>query len=97
MKTEFECTLEELSECKNVDIWGAAFLWCEKMGAEYNFCIDGNGENCSAIYKMAEDENGIMHTDYDTFVHYEVEFVEDWRNNLRKAMESAIKEFFNYS
>lgn len=68
MTIEFECNFEKPSVLKGIDIWGAAFLWVrEKEGAEYNFCIDENGENCSAIYKMIEDENGIMYTDHDTF------------------------------
>lgn len=75
-------------------IWGAAFLWNGKKSVEYNFCIDENGENCSAIYKMTEDISGQMHTHYGSFVHYEVKFDGGWQEKLKAAMEDALKKLF---
>ena len=94
MAIEFECNLEQEYEHNDVDIWGAAFLWNGKKSVEYNFCIDENGENCSAIYKMTEDISGQMHTHYGSFVHYEVKFDDGWKEKLKATMEDALKKLF---
>ena len=95
----FECNMEKSKNLTGTDIWGAAFLWAgETKGAEYNLCIDENGENCSAIYKMYADAEGDIQTDHSTFVNYEVDFEEEnWKENLRMAMEDALKYFSQIS
>lgn len=94
---EFECSLfKKICERQN-DIWGASFVWLgEKIGAEYNYCIQDDGTNCSAIYKMELDEKtDYMETDYDKFVGYEVDFDDvKWRNKLENAMCQALIDFF---
>ena len=88
---EFECNIEILEEdC--VDIWGAAFVWLgDNIGVEYNLCIDENGNNCSAIYKM-QMNGDYMETDYSSFIHYEVDFDDaDWKNTLRNIMCNALE------
>ena len=87
---------KDSDECE-IDEWGCAFIWLmENIGAEYNFCIDC-GENSSAIYKMEMDtKTGEMQTDYDTYVHYEVDFEkENWKEELENAMCEALIGFFS--
>ena len=92
---EFECNIETMNN-KEVDEWGAAFIWIDnRKGAEYNFCVQDNGENCSAIYKMEADDNGVMRVDHDTCVHYEIDFCKNnWEEELKLAMENAVRRFF---
>lgn len=81
---------------RNVDEWGVAELWYDNKGVEYNYCID-DGENCSAIYKTEINEKtGYRETDYNSFIHYEVDFNNpSWKeiliNELDKAFEKLHK------
>lgn len=95
---EFECSMsEEYKDYKIHDEWGCAFLWLgEFIGVEYNFCIDNDYTAC-AIYKIKfnKDEH-YMTTDYDTFVHYDIDFnSENWKNELENAMCNALVQFYN--
>lgn len=104
VKTEagyaFECNMSE--EYKNYDVhdeWGCAYVWTgenQNLGAEYNFCIQDDGSNCCAIYKMElNEETDYMETDYSTFVHYEIDFKnENWKEALENAMCDAMIKFF---
>lgn len=103
---EFECNLFKETtnvtvginnDIQNWDEWGCAELWLgEKIGVEYNFCID-DGEDYSAIYKMEFNEDtGYYEVDYDKFVGYEVDFDDvEWRNKLENAMCKALIKLFN--
>ena len=94
---EFECNISrKLCERYN-DIWSAGLIWLgEKIGVEYNYCIQDDGTNCSAIYKMEFNEKtDYMDTDYTTFFSYEVDFNDvEWKNKLENAMCEALIEFF---
>ena len=102
---EFECNLFKgttnvtvgiNNDIQNWDEWGCAELWLgEKIGVEYNFCID-DGEDYSAIYKMEFNEDtGYMETDGDSFVHYVINFDEHkWIESLENAMYEALIKFF---
>lgn len=98
---EFECNMSD--EYKDYDIcdeWGCAFVWLGNIGAEYNFCIDINRENkeiytACAIYKI-EFDNNYMKTNYDIFVHYDIDFNKsNWKEELENAMCKALIEFYN--
>ena len=100
---DFECTLSKREALKGIkkfvtfDEWGVACVWLgEDIGVEYNFCIDDD-VNSSAIYKMEFDyESGYMKTDYDTFIHYEIDYNDrKWKKNLEDAMCKALIEFFD--
>ena len=92
-KYEVEINDEFLYENKDtdcIDSWGDATIWMQngKVGAEYNFCIDET--NCSAIYKMYQDAEGDIRTDYSEFIHYEIDFNDpEWVNKLEQALYDA--------
>lgn len=94
MKFDFECNMsKEYGVYAHHDEWGCATLWSEdgKKGVEYNFCID-SGNDCSAIYKMTMNDEGIAETDYSEYKHYEVDFSkENWEELLKIAMIHALK------
>ena len=97
---EINMTPEE-EDRDGMDVWGAAELWLDggNKGVEYNWCWD-DGENYSAIYMTEMNYNdpqypdGYMDTDYDTYVHYEVDFNNaNWEQELINAMFMAANEF----
>ena len=96
-KIDFECnmTAEELQGTGNHEEWGMAYMWLDNIGVEYNFSVDSGG-NYSAIYKMVfNEESDYMETDYDTFIHYEIDFSNpDWKEHLKDAMKEALIRFF---
>lgn len=76
-----------------VDEWGCAYIWNGKIGAEYNYCIEGN-ENMCAIYFMYEDNKGEWHTDSNRYVHYEIDWNDNrWRQKLIDKMVEVLKEW----
>ena len=92
---EWEINFDEsYADIDCIDEWGAAFLWLDdNSGVEYNFCIDDS--NCSAIYKTEINEDGYMETNYDKFIHYEVDFTDtQWEKKLVEAMTIAAESFF---
>ena len=98
----FECditkrrVLKEIADTNCFDEWGCAYVSLgEKIGVEYNLCVD-DGENCSAIYKLDYDEeSGYIETDASTFVHYEINFDNSkWKKNLEDVMCEALITFF---
>lgn len=94
---EFECNIDSDVQNENFhDEWGAAFVWYGDIGVEYNFCIESD-YNCSAIYKTEmDDENCFMVTDYNSFIHYEIDFNnENWQKQLRIAMCEALEKLHN--
>ena len=93
---EFECNMSEEYKDKETDEWGCAFVWLNDIGVEYNFCID-SGNNCCAIYKMEiNKETDYMETDYDKYIHYEIDFDnENWKEELENAMCEALIKFHN--
>ena len=91
---EFECNIsKEYADLVSCDEWGCASVWLGDAGAEYNFCKDG--EDCSAIYKTEMNpETGCMETDYDEFIHYEIDFDDpEWEAALENAMCEALVTF----
>ena len=98
---EFECNMSvEFDNYKYYDEWGCAYVWLDNIGVEYNFCIDNSTNemiNCCAIYKIEmNDKTDYMETDYDTFIHYEIDFNnENWESELENAMCKALVEFYN--
>lgn len=95
---EFECNLtEDYKDEDDCDEWASAFVWFGDIGVEYNFCIDNSTNemiNSSAIYKT--EINEYLTTDYDKFVHYEIDFDnENWMEDLENAMCKALIEFHN--
>ena len=101
---EFECNMTEEYKNYNVhDEWGCAFVWFgEIVGAEYNFCVDADYKTeefytACAIYKTVfNKETEYMETDYDTFIHYDIDFNNDnWKKELEDAMCNALIKFHN--
>lgn len=78
---------------ESFDEWGIAELWRGNKGVEYNYCID-DGENCSAIYKTEINEKtGYRETDYNSFIHYEVNFNDmNWKADLLNELHIAFEE-----
>lgn len=84
---EFECNFSEEIISNDVDLPGAAYIWFGKVGVEYELFIE-DGENCSAIYKMAKTENGDNFvTNHDKYCHYEVDPNDP---NMEKNLEIAM-------
>jgi len=80
------CIDESYSKETCIDEWGAAQYWNGDKGVEYNFCKD-TGNDCSAIYSMSINSEGYVETDYDNYIHYEIDFNDKhWRLKLREAM-----------
>lgn len=103
-RIEFECNMsaEELKFNPCYDWWGSAFLWRgDSQGVEYNYCVECDGYNASAIYKVVvvpdveEPDKCYLATDYDEFIHYEIDFNNpDWEAELKQAMYKALVGFF---
>ena len=94
---EFECNMSEGYKDSQIDEWGCAEVWFKDIGVEYNFCIDGETNSC-AIYKTEIDPEEFHYvvTDYDTYIHYEIDFDnENWKEELENAMCEALIEFHN--
>ena len=92
---EYEINISPESKEKDMDLWGAAFLWLDrKRGVEYNLCYQ-NGICCSAIYKMKFSKlNDNFITDYDTYSHYEINFDDNnWEKKLVKEMKKVAIKF----
>ena len=103
-RIEFECNMsaQELKLDPYHDWWGSAFL-CrgETQMVEYNYCVEHDGHNSSAIYKVIavpdsdNSEKCYLVTDYDEFIHYEIDFNNpNWETELKQAMYEALVEFF---
>lgn len=94
----FECCMSnEYKGYNDYDEFGCATMWLADKGVEYNFCIQSDGTNSSAIYKLNADEDmSYVETDYDTFVHYEVDFNDmDWIEKLEDEMCKTLIKFFD--
>ena len=93
-----DSTISDLYE-SGAEEWGAAFYWIGggDHGVEYNLHIEVNGDeiyNASAIYKT-DTEGEYLETDYNTFVHYEIDFEDPrWESKLRNAMRDAAYKFW---
>lgn len=88
--------LKEIADTNCFDEWGCAFISItDDIGVEYNLCVD-EGENCSAIYKVDYNkETDFIETDYNTFIHYEIDFDNPkWKKELENAMCEALIKFF---
>lgn len=95
---DFECCIsEEFKDYNEYDEFSCATMWLENYGVEYNFCIQGDGTNSSAIYKLDTNEDcSDVTTDYSTFIHYEIDFNDkEWVGKLENAMSDALIKFFN--
>lgn len=98
----FDCRItDEYATYDNHDEWGCAYAWINDIsGVEYNFCIECCSEseivNSSAIYRMSyNEEEGIMETDYNSYIHYEIDFRDrEWKRKLKEAMYNAFESFF---
>ena len=84
---EFECNISEEMFSEGVILPGAAYIWFEDIGVEFEFCIE-NGENYSAIYRMDKNKAGDdIETDHDEFYHYEIDPTDpEWKANLEIEM-----------
>lgn len=84
---EFECNISEEMFSEGVILPGAAYIWFEDIGVEFEFCIE-NGENYSAIYRMDMNKAGDdFETDHDEFYHYEIDPTDpEWKANLEIEM-----------
>lgn len=94
---EHECNIDSDEEDVENDLWCAALTWFgENIGVEYNLCIQDDGTNCSAIYRMElNKEEDSMETDYDDYVHYEIDFSDrNWKRKLENAMCEALLKFY---
>lgn len=89
---DFDCELFSDDNYDGVDLW-EVFLWHpnNKIGAEYNLCIDG--DNYSAIYLFTTSEGGLINTHHDIYKHYEIDFSDsDWDIKLRDEMIKFVEE-----
>lgn len=92
--------LKQVADTDYFDEWGCAFISVgDEVGVEYNLCIDNTTNeniNLSAIYKVDYNENDdCIETDYNTFVHYEIDFNNPkWKKELENAMCEALIKFF---
>lgn len=93
---------ETIKNHESMDEWSSAVAWATingtRIGAEYNLSYDGDDDytNRSAIYLLTEEKNGDIKTDYDTFIHYEIDFDDErWEYKLEEAMKNALIEFSN--
>lgn len=84
---KFECNISEEMFSEGVILPGAAYIWFEDIGVEFEFCIE-NGENYSAIYRMDMNKAGDdFETDHDEFYHYEIDPTDpEWKANLEIEM-----------
>ena len=89
---EFECNISEEMLSGEVTLPGAAYIWFNDIGVEFEFCIIENGENYSAIYRMDMNKAGDdFETDHDEFCHYEIDPTDpEWKTNLEIAMCKAL-------
>jgi hypothetical protein len=95
---EFECNICEEYKDMITDEWGCAIVWLgATKGVEYNYCIQDDGTNCSAIYKMEyNEEMDIIDTNYSEFVGYEIDFDDtEWTTSLENAMCQALIDLFD--
>lgn len=86
----------EIEQLNPFDVWGFAELTDEEkgIGAEYNYCIDEEGTNCSAIYYMFFDkDSGLWNTDYTSCDGYHIKWGPDWKEQLEKAMNEFLDEY----
>ena len=99
---DFELNISKEYQKKEVwDEWGMAYIFGDKLGAEYNYYVDVNYKqdgteeriDASAIYLMWEEDNWFWETDTDYFEHYEIEWdKEDWAERLKNKMIEFVKE-----
>lgn len=59
-----------------------------------DIATDHDGEDCSAIYKTEINEKtGYRETDYNSFIHYEVDFNNSrWKENLLNELYKAFEK-----
>lgn len=86
---KFECNIPKVN-LSNLDIWEAAFIWYDDLGVEYNLCTEEENDS-SAVYKMTADKSDGFETDYNQFVHYEIDPDNPyWQEDLEIAMCEAF-------
>lgn len=98
LRYEFECNMcEEFKTYDIYDEWGCAYIFFKGYGAEYNFCMQSDG-NYSAIYPMiCENYDESWETDYDFYEHYEIDFDNpNWEKELEKHMCQLMIDYFGY-
>ncbi len=90
-KYDFEINMsEEFKDLSCCDEWGCAYFWSHKLGAEYNYCIDGD-DDYSAIYLMYI-EDDLCSTDHNCYVPYHIDWNdEQWEWNLQVEMISFVR------
>lgn len=92
---DYEIYINKGHKGKISDEWGAAHLYLGDKGVEYNYCLEEDDNNASAIYyKEVDKTTGYMEIDYSRFRHYEVNFDNpDWEYELLTAMCKAYYDF----
>lgn len=91
---EYEINMDESYKgIDPIDEWGCAYVWDKNIGAEYNYCVEGN-ENMCAIYFMSEDTKENWQTDSNRFVHYEIDWCDpNWKQKLIDEMIKIVKRW----
>ena len=86
-----ERNFEDQAKEPFADFWGGAMLFYgngsddDACVADYNFCIQDEDTNSSAIYAVLNNET--QETDHSTFQHYEVDIHDPlWKEKLYRAM-----------
>ena len=93
-REEFDCEIDEniLRDKENAyDSWGDIQYVKGTVGAEYNYCIQDDGTNASAVYKMSYNElDGTWETDYSTFLHHEIDVTSStWKEDILAVMREV--------
>lgn len=96
---DFECNMsEEFAKYDAYEEWGCASVWLgNNIGAEYNFCVEDDGTNLSAIYKVElNPTTNCMETDGSTFIPCTIDFANpNWKTALEVSMCQALIQFFD--
>lgn len=86
----------------SIDTWGDIEVFSDEygIGLDYNLCIDnsdGDMDNESAFYVMRFDpETGYYDTDYDDFVHYEIDINNpEWKSDMKKFATDYLQKIID--
>lgn len=83
---------ESYKGIRDIDEWGMAVINIGKIGAEYNYCYDDEGEDSSAIYFMYERDDGYWTTDGSDFERHHINWREkNWQEKLKDHMYAFVK------
>lgn len=89
----------EYADNDEVVLPGAAYAWFEEdgkpyVGVEYEYYIEGEQNSCAIYLMVYNSKLDDMVTDHDNFVHYEVNFADEyWETNLKEEMFHLLLKY----